>query len=178
MERAIFGGGCFWCLEAVFEQLIGVQRVTSGYCGGDPGSANYAAVCSGATTHAEVVAIDFDPAAIEFKVLLRMFFAIHDPTTPNRQGNDVGPQYRSVVFCQSPTQRAAVEEVLAAVEREGWWPDPLVTEIRGAEPFFPAETYHHGYFRRNPEQGYCAFVVAPKVAKARSAFAAYFRDVE
>ncbi|HRE16426.1 MAG TPA: peptide-methionine (S)-S-oxide reductase MsrA [Rhodocyclaceae bacterium] len=178
MEAAIFGGGCFWCLEAVFERVRGVASVVSGYCGGAAGEANYAAVCSGQTAHAEVVKITFDACVIRYDQLLRLFFTIHDPTTLNRQGNDVGPQYRSAVFCQSDEQSRLVHEVIAEISKDGWWPTPIVTEIHQREPFYAAEAYHQGYFRRNPDQGYCAFVVAPKVAKARAEYAAYFGDVD
>ncbi|QEL64122.1 peptide methionine sulfoxide reductase [Oryzomicrobium terrae] len=171
-EPAILGGGCFWCLEAVFQELAAVSAVTSGYCGGSVAAPSYEAVCGDGTGHAEVVKIVFDPAALPFATLLDVFFAIHDPTTLNRQGNDVGTQYRSVIFCQSEAQHDAA---LAAVARaEAHWGRPVVTEIVApvpAQPFWPAEDYHRDYFRLHGHQPYCAFVVAPKVAKARQAFA-------
>lgn len=176
MERLILGGGCFWCLEAVFERGRGVQAVTSGYCGGAAEEAGYRQVCSGATRHAEVVAVDFDPAQIAAETLLRIFFSIHDPTTVDRQGNDVGPQYRSVIFTLSPTQEEMARQVLEGLQNEGWWSEPVVTEILAAPPFYPAEDYHQHYFRNNPDQGYCAFIVAPKVAKARAGFSGLFRE--
>lgn len=175
-ERAIFGGGCFWCLEAVFERLRGVLAVTSGYCGGTAEEASYPAVCSGNTGHAEVVAVDFDPQQIGFDILLKVFFTIHDPTTLNRQGNDIGPQYRSVIFAISERQQETAKQVRDALVAAGWWESPVLTEIVPAAPFYPAEAYHQQYFRNNPGQGYCAFIVAPKVAKARAEFASLFRE--
>jgi peptide-methionine (S)-S-oxide reductase len=169
-ETAVLGGGCFWCLEAVFDKLRGVQSVESGYAGGRTGNPSYEDVCSGDTGHAEVVRIVFDPAVVPFRDLLRVFFAIHDPTTKDRQGNDFGSQYRSVIFCQTPAQRADAEAVIAELTRAKLWPQPIVTEIAGAETFYPAEGYHQEYFERNPAQAYCQFVVAPKVAKFRKEF--------
>lgn len=176
MERLILGGGCFWCLEAVYERLRGVLAVTSGYCGGTQEEASYRQVCSGTTGHAEVVAVDFDPEQISAETLLRIFFAIHDPTTLNRQGNDVGPQYRSVIFTLSQAQDEIARLVLDALRTEGWWSTPVVTQILPAPPFYAAEDYHQHYFRNNPDQGYCALIVAPKVAKARVGFSSLFRD--
>jgi peptide-methionine (S)-S-oxide reductase len=170
MQTAVLGGGCFWCLEAVFERLRGVQAVESGYAGGHKANPSYAEVCGGDTGHAEVVRISFDPAALSFKDLLRVFFTIHDPTTKDRQGNDVGTQYRSVVFAQTPEQRADAEAVIAELGREKLWDKPIVTELAGAETYYPAEAYHQRYFERNPAQPYCQFVVAPKVAKFRKEF--------
>jgi len=169
-HTAVLGGGCFWCLEAVFDTLSGVQSVESGYAGGHTPNPSYEDVCSGTTGHAEVVRIVFDPAALSFRDLLRVFFSIHDPTTKDRQGNDVGSQYRSVIFCQTPAQRADAEAVIAELTRAKLWPQPIVTEIAGAETFCPAERYHQEYFERNPGQAYCQFVVAPKVAKFRKEF--------
>jgi peptide-methionine (S)-S-oxide reductase len=171
LETAVLGGGCFWCLDAVFRELGGVHLVESGYAGGHTPAPTYEQVCSGDTGHAEVVRVSFDPAVIDFRDLLRVFFTIHDPTTPNRQGNDIGTQYRSVIFSQTPEQRADAEAVIAELTREGLWRDPVVTEITGPATFFPAETYHQDYFERNGAQPYCAYVVAPKVAKFRKAFA-------
>jgi peptide-methionine (S)-S-oxide reductase len=169
-ETAILGGGCFWCLEAVFDRLRGVESVDSGYAGGRTAAPSYEDVCSGGTGHAEVVRIVFDPATVTFRDLLKVFLAIHDPTTKDRQGNDVGTQYRSVIFCQSPQQRADAEAVIAELTRAGLWSQPIVTELAGAETFYPAERYHQQYFERNGGQPYCQFVVAPKVAKFRKEF--------
>jgi peptide-methionine (S)-S-oxide reductase len=170
LATAVLGGGCFWCLDAVFRELAGVRSVESGYAGGRVPDPTYEAVCGGDTGHAEVVRVAFDPSVLSYRDLLRVFFTIHDPTTRNRQGNDVGTQYRSVIFCSSPEQRADAEAVVAELTAEGLWRDPVVTEIAGSAPFYPAETYHQGYFSRNGNQPYCAYVVAPKVAKFRKAF--------
>lgn len=170
-EVAVLGGGCFWCLEAVYKELEGVREVTSGYAGGDRPDPTYEQVCSGATGHAEVVRIVYDPSVIGFRELLEVFFTIHDPTQLNRQGNDVGPQYRSVIFCQDETQRRIAEEVMDRLARDGVWSDRIVTELASARPFYPAEHYHQDYFDNNPGQPYCQVVVAPKVAKARRQFA-------
>lgn len=169
-EVATLGGGCFWCLEAVFEQLRGVEQVVSGYAGGTVPHPTYEQVCSGTTGHAEVVQITFDPDVISYRELLEVFFTIHDPTTPNRQGPDVGTQYRSVIFTHSPAQQATAEEVIAALTAARVFPDPIVTEVRPLEAFYPAEPYHQQYYRRHPEQAYCRLVIAPKVAKVRKAF--------
>ena len=169
-EIAVLGGGCFWCLEAVFDQLKGVQSVESGYAGGRSPNPTYDEVCGGRTGHAEVVRIIFDPALLSFRDLLRVFFTIHDPTTRDRQGNDVGPQYRSVIFCQTPEQRSDAERVIAELGRDGVWRAPIVTEIAAAETFYPAENYHQEYFERNGRQPYCQAVVAPKIAKFRKQF--------
>ena len=171
-ETAILGGGCFWCLEAVFEQLKGVEKVESGYTGGRIVNPSYEDVCGGRTGHAEVVRVTFDPAVISFRDLLGVFFATHDPTTLNRQGNDVGTQYRSAIYYQSPEQKATAEAVIADVNAARTYRDPVVTEITLAQEFFKAEEYHQGYYRAHPERGYCQMVVGPKVAKARQAFAA------
>jgi peptide-methionine (S)-S-oxide reductase len=168
---AVLGGGCFWCLDAVFRGLDGVTSVESGYAGGPDPNPTYEAVCTGRTGHAEVVKVTFDPAALTFRDLLTVFFTIHDPTTRDRQGNDVGTQYRSVIFCQTPEQRSDAEAVIADLTAQKLWHDPIVTQIADAAPFFPAETYHQDYFERNSRQPYCAAVVAPKVAKFRKAFA-------
>jgi peptide-methionine (S)-S-oxide reductase len=167
---AILGGGCFWCLDAVFRELDGVACVESGYAGGRNANPSYEDVCRGNTGHAEVVRVTFDPGVLSFRDLLRVFFTIHDPTTLNRQGNDVGTQYRSVVFCETPEQRADVEAVIAELTAEKLWRDRVVTEIAGKATFYPAEAYHQDYFTRNGAQPYCAFVVAPKIAKFRKAF--------
>jgi peptide-methionine (S)-S-oxide reductase len=168
---AVLGGGCFWCLDAVFRGLDGVLTVESGYAGGNDPNPSYDAVCAGRTGHAEVVKITFDPAAITFRELLTVFFTIHDPTTRDRQGNDVGTQYRSVIFCQTPAQRADAQAVVAEITAHKLWRDPIVTEIADAATFCPAEGYHQDYFTRNSAQPYCQIVVAPKVAKFRKAFA-------
>jgi peptide-methionine (S)-S-oxide reductase len=171
-QTALLGGGCFWCLEAVFEQLRGVLSVESGYAGGHTAEPTYHQVCGGNTGHAEVVRITFDPSIITFRELLEVFFATHDPTTPNRQGNDIGTQYRSVIFCQDPLQRATTEAVIAELTADHVFPNPIITEIAETAEFYKAEDYHQGYYRANPGQGYCQAVVSPKVAKLRSKFAA------
>ena len=170
LETAVLGGGCFWCLEAVFDELNGVQSVESGYAGGRNAKPTYDDICTGRTGHAEVVRVTFDPAVLSFRDLLSVFFTIHDPTTRDRQGNDVGTQYRSVIFCQSPEQRATAESVRAELSAANLWEDPIVTEIADAAPYYEAERYHQEYFAQNPEQPYCTVVVAPKVAKFRKHF--------
>ena len=169
-EVATLAGGCFWCLEAIYDELKGVEDVVSGYAGGSVENPSYQAVCTGATGHAEVVQVTFDPQVVSFKELLEVFFTIHDPTTLNRQGADVGTQYRSAIFYHSPEQKAAAGQVIAEIGAAGIWPDPIVTEIAPLETFYPAEDYHQEYFRKNPYQGYCRAVVAPKVAKFRAKF--------
>lgn len=166
-ETATVGGGCFWCLEAVFQDLKGVERVVSGYAGGSIPNPSYEDVCTGRTGHAEVVQVTFDPSVLSFRDLLRVFFGMHDPTTLNRQGADVGTQYRSAIFFHSPEQEAAAREVIAEIGRAAVWDAPVVTEVSPAAAFYPAEDYHQEYFRRNPGQGYCRVVIAPKVAKFR-----------
>ncbi|MBN8451900.1 peptide-methionine (S)-S-oxide reductase MsrA [Accumulibacter sp.] len=172
MAMATLGGGCFWCLEAVFEQMIGVDSVVSGYCGGDTDNPGYEAVCSGRTGHAEVVRLTFDPELCDFRQILEVFFAIHDPTTRNRQGNDVGTQYRSVIFFHSPEQEETARSLIAELEQAGAWTAPVVTELLPVTAFFAAESHHQQYFRRNGDQPYCQFVVSPKLAKFRQRFAA------
>jgi peptide-methionine (S)-S-oxide reductase len=169
-EIATFGGGCFWCLDAAFRQLKGVERVVSGYAGGRRPNPTYEQVCTGVTGHAEVVQITFDPSVITYRDLLGVFFTIHDPTTLNRQGPDEGTQYRSVVFYHSPEQYSAVNDVIAELKREGVYTKPIVTEIAPYSAFYPAEEYHQDYFNKNPNQPYCAAVVAPKVSKVRKAY--------
>jgi peptide-methionine (S)-S-oxide reductase len=169
-QTAVLGGGCFWCLEAVFDRLRGVQSVESGYAGGHKPNPSYAEVCDGDTGHAEVVRVSFDPGVLSFQDLLKVFFAIHDPTTKDRQGNDVGTQYRSVVFPQTPEQRAEAQAVIAELGRAKLWDGPIVTEVADAATFYPAEASHQQYFERNGGQPYCQFVVAPKVAKFRKEF--------
>jgi peptide-methionine (S)-S-oxide reductase len=167
-ETATLGGGCFWCLEAVFERLKGIRAVESGYAGGARPDPTYEQVCSGATGHAEVVRLTFDPDEISYAEVLEVFFAFHDPTTRNRQGPDVGTQYRSIILAESDAQESAARDTIAALERAGTFPAPIVTEVSRLERFWPAEAYHRQYFRRHPEQAYCAAVIAPKVAKLRN----------
>ena len=169
-EVATLGGGCFWCLEAVFEQLRGVVKVESGYTGGAVVDPSYQQVCTGTTGHAEVVQLTFDPQVITFKEILEIFFTIHDPTTLNRQGADVGTQYRSTILYHSPEQRETALEVIRELEPQGLWGGPIVTEVVALEEFYPAEGYHDDYFRRNSEQPYCRAVISPKMAKFRSRF--------
>jgi peptide-methionine (S)-S-oxide reductase len=169
-EAATLAGGCFWCLEAVFDDLKGVESVESGYMGGKTANPTYDEICSGQTGHAEVVRLVFDPKIVSFKEILEVFFVIHDPTTLNRQGNDVGTQYRSAIFYHSPEQKSAAEQVVAKLSSADVYDDPIVTEIVPASQFFVAENYHQEYFRRNPAQPYCAYVVRPKVAKFRKHF--------
>ena len=171
-EIATLGGGCFWCLEAVYDELAGVASVESGYMGGKTRNPSYREVCSGTTGHVEVVQVTFDPGQISFREILEVFFTIHDPTTLDRQGNDVGTQYRSVIFYHSEEQRAAAEQVIRDLSAEGVWDDPIVTAIEPATAFYMAEDYHQEYFENNPRQPYCQFVVAPKVAKFREKFSA------
>ena len=166
-EVATLGGGCFWCLEAVFAELRGVQEVVSCYSGGTIPDPTYEHVCIGTTGHAEVVRITFDPAVISFREILEVYFSIHDPTTLNRQGADVGTQYRSVIFYHTPEQKAAAEEVIAQLEKAGVWDKPIVTEVKPSSAFYEAEDYHQEYFWRNQGQPYCQVVIAPKVAKFR-----------
>jgi len=169
-ELATLAGGCFWCLEAVFEQVPGVLRVVSGYTGGSLPDPHYAAVCSGTTGHAEAVQITFDAGRITFRQLLEIFFSIHDPTTLNRQGNDVGTQYRSAIFCHDESQRSTAMALIAELEGKRLWPDPLVTAVVPAAQFHAAEEYHQHYYARNPGQGYCRLVIAPKLEKFRELF--------
>jgi len=169
-EIATLAGGCFWCLEAVYLELRGVVGVQSGYAGGHVPNPSYQLVCTGTTGHAEVVQITFDPDEISYRDLLDVFFTIHDPTTLNRQGNDVGTQYRSAIFYHSAEQKAAADEAIAELTAEKTWDDPIVTEVLPLKEFFPAEEYHRDYFRLHPDQAYCRAVIAPKVAKARKAY--------
>jgi peptide-methionine (S)-S-oxide reductase len=166
-ETATLGGGCFWCTEAVFSELKGVKKVEPGYCGGNVQDPTYEQVCADTTGHAEVVQIEFDPRVISFLDLLRVFFTIHDPTTMNRQGNDVGTQYRSVIFYHNDEQKLVAKDVMKQISEEKIWGGPLVTQVVRFDVFFPAEEYHRDYFKRNPNQGYCQVIIAPKVAKFR-----------
>jgi peptide-methionine (S)-S-oxide reductase len=168
-ETATLGGGCFWCLEAVYQELKGIQQVESGYTGGHVPNPTYEQVCDGTTGHAEVVRLSFDPGVISYREILEVFFTIHDPTTLNRQGNDVGTQYRSAIYTHSPQQQETARQVIA--EMANVWDAPIVTEVSPAGAYYKAEDYHQNYFKQHPLQGYCAFVVAPKVAKFRKTFA-------
>jgi peptide-methionine (S)-S-oxide reductase len=171
MEKTTLGGGCFWCLEAVFLGMKGITTATSGYAGGHVANPSYEEVCGKRTGHAEVVQVSYDPAIVSFPDLLRVFFAIHDPTTKDRQGADVGPQYRSIILTHDATQDAVAREVIAELTAARLWGDPIVTEIVPLTQFWPAEPEHHNYFARNPGSGYCQAVVAPKVVKFRKNFA-------
>ncbi|HCE18286.1 MAG TPA: peptide-methionine (S)-S-oxide reductase [Anaerolinea thermolimosa] len=170
LEVATLAGGCFWCLEAVFDDLKGVVDVVSGYTGGHVRHPSYRQVCTGTTGHAEAVQITFDPSQITYRELLEVFFSIHDPTTLNRQGADVGTQYRSAIFYHTAEQKMIAETVMAELQAENPWGRPIVTELAPMEVFFPAEDYHQEYFARNPEQGYCRVVIAPKLEKFRHTF--------
>jgi peptide-methionine (S)-S-oxide reductase len=166
-EVATLGGGCFWCLDAVYQELRGVEKVESGYSGGHVPNPTYRQVCSETTGHAEVVQVTFDPAQVSYKDILEVYFSIHDPTTLNRQGADVGTQYRSVVYYHGDDQRRVAEEVISELETEGIWPNPIVTEVAPFDEFYVAEDYHQEYFRNNGFQPYCQVIIAPKVAKFR-----------
>jgi peptide-methionine (S)-S-oxide reductase len=169
-EIATLGGGCFWCLEAVFEQLAGIEKVESGFSGGSVANPTYQQVSTGTTGDAEVVQLTFDPQVITFKQILEVFFTVHDPTTLNRQGADIGPQYRSAIFYHSPDQETATREVIREVTRSKIWDAPIVTEVAPFGAFYKAEDYHQEYFRRNERQPYCQVVIAPKVAKFRKRY--------
>lgn len=170
-QLATFGGGCFWCTEAVFLELRGVQSVVSGYSGGHVPNPTYEQVCGKQTGHAEVIQVAFDPQQISYAQLLEVFFRTHDPTTPNRQGNDTGPQYRSVIYYHDDEQRRIAEDVKRELDASGAFHAPIVTQIEPLGDFYPAEDYHQNYYARNPGQGYCSFVIAPKVDKFRKVFA-------
>lgn len=171
-QIATLGGGCFWCLEPIYEDLRGVKDVVVGYSGGPVPNPSYEQVCTGRTGHAEVIQVTFDPEEISYREILEVFFSIHDPTTPNRQGADVGPQYRSVIFYHDDEQRQVSEEVIKELEDEDIWGKPIVTEVSPLKEFFKAEEYHQEYYKKNPNQGYCRVVVAPKVSKFRQKYAA------
>lgn len=171
-EVATLGGGCFWCLEAVYQELRGVSGIVSGYAGGHVPHPTYEQVCSKTTGHAEVVQVSFDPAVISYREIVEVFFAIHDPTTRDQQGNDVGPQYRSVIFTHGAAQDAVARALVAELEADRAFPAPIVTEILPAPVFYPAESYHQDYYRQHTAQPYCAFVISPKLSKFRKAFAA------
>lgn len=170
LEIATLGGGCFWCLEAVYLDVRGVYRVVSGYAGGHVPNPTYEQVCTATTGHVEVVQVHFDPKVISYEELLEIFWRIHDPTTPNRQGNDVGPQYRSAIFYHDDAQRATAEKSREQIAAAGLWTNPIVTEITPLDVFYEAETYHQDYFNRNPFQPYCQYVIDPKVRKFRKQF--------
>jgi peptide-methionine (S)-S-oxide reductase len=175
-ETATLAGGCFWCLEAAFERLQGIVSVTPGYTGGQVLNPSYRDVCNGTTGHAEAVQISFAPGVISFRDLLEVFFSIHDPTTLNYQDADYGTQYRSAIFYHSPEQKAEAEWIIGELTASGVWDQPIVTEVKPLAEFHPAEEYHHQYYRRNPEQGYCQVVIAPKLAKFRQKYAAKLRE--
>jgi len=170
-SQATLGGGCFWCVEAVFDGVIGIRRIEPGYAGGTKPNPTYEEVCTGTTGHAEVVQITFDPKEISFREILEIFFSTHDPTTLNRQGNDIGTQYRSVIYYHDEGQKRVATEVMEELSGEKVWDDPIVTELTALDTFYPAEAYHYEYFKNNPDQGYCAAVIAPKVADFRRRFA-------
>ena len=172
LETATLAGGCFWCIETVFNQLQGVESALSGYMGGHTPSPTYKDICNGDTGHAEVVQVRFDPDVMPYRELLEIFFTLHDPTQLNRQGNDVGTQYRSAIFWHNPEQKSEAEGMIAELAAAKQFSAPIVTEVTEADTFYPAEDYHQGYFDQNPQQPYCQFVVAPKVVKARAKFAA------
>lgn len=168
--KATLGGGCFWCLEAVYQELVGITEIVSGYAGGDLPNPTYRQVSSGTSGHAEVVQLTYDPGQISYRQILQVFFTIHDPTTRNRQGADVGPQYRSIILYHDQEQREIAEEVISEIEAEDLYPAPVVTEIAPLKAFYPAEEYHQNYYRDNPEQAYCQFVIVPKLAKFRKQY--------
>jgi len=175
-ETVVLGGGCFWCLEAVYNELRGVERVLSGYAGGSVANPSYEQVCGGRTGHAEVVQVTFDPSQITLRDILEVFFTIHDPTTPNRQGADVGTQYRSIILYQSPEQEATARAVIEGTNAAGLWRGSIVTQVEPLDRFYPAEAYHQNYFEQNPYQPYCQIVIAPKVAKARQKYLARLKQ--
>ncbi len=176
MQKGTFGSGCFWCTEAIFQRLKGAHKVTSGYSGGNVENPTYEQVCSGTTGHAEVVQIEFDPEKISYQELLEVFWKTHDPTTLNRQGNDVGTQYRSVVFYHDDRQKKLAEKYLESLSEERIWPYPVVTEISPLKNYYSADTSHDDYFNRNGEQSYCSFVIAPKVKKLKEIFGEKLKD--
>lgn len=177
-ETATLGGGCFWCLEAVFDRLKGVISVTSGYAGGHVPDPTYRQVCTGSTGHAEVVRIEYDPDTVTFRELLEVFFATHDPTTPNRQGADRGPQYRSIILFETDSQRETAQALMNDLERDGTFGAAIVTELEPLDTFYPAEADHQDFYRNNPSYGYCRVVIDPKVAKLRAKFADRLKETE
>ncbi|MFX0114149.1 MAG: peptide-methionine (S)-S-oxide reductase MsrA [Candidatus Hodarchaeota archaeon] len=176
MELATFGGGCFWCTEAIFQQLEGVESVISGYSGGIVDSPSYEEICTGRTGHAEVIQIQFNPEKIHYEEILEVFFKTHDPTTLNRQGNDVGTQYRSVIFTHSEDQQAIAERIKEELDAEGIWNGPIVTEITPLTKFYPAEDYHQNFYRNNPNYGYCRVIIVPKLEKFKKVFRSKMRS--
>lgn len=176
LDNAILGGGCFWCIEAILNDLKGVEKVESGYSGGSVKNPTYEMVCSGKTGHAEVVKITFDPEIISYGKILEIFFHIHDPTTLNRQGNDIGTQYRSVIFYNSDVQKNTAEEVIKNISVSGLWGDPVVTEVTALEEYYPAENYHQDYYNNNKEKSYCSIVIAPKIAKFYKEYKELIKD--
>lgn len=176
IQQATLGGGCFWCIESAFNSVEGVERAVSGYAGGHMDNPTYQDVCKADTGHAEVVRVNFDADKISYREILEIFFALHNPTQVNRQGNDVGPQYRSAVFYHDAEQKAAAEAIIEEMTREEIWPDPIVTEVTELNNYYQAEDYHQDYFKNNPENQYCAMVVAPKLAKFKKTFASRLRS--
>ena len=170
LEKATLAGGCFWCVEAVYVEMVGVQSVVSGYMGGHVDNPTYEQICTGRTGHAEVIQVEFDSSIVSYEQILQVFFTVHDPTTLNRQGNDVGTQYRSAIFYHDEGQKAVAEKVIQEIGAEGIWPNPIVTEVTAVSTFYPAEAYHQDYYARNQFQPYCMVVISPKVAKFRSKF--------
>lgn len=170
-EQATLAGGCFWCIEAAFNSLVGIEKATSGYMGGTIDNPTYEQVCNGNTGHAEVVQLTYDPSLINFREILEIFFALHDPTQLNRQGNDVGTQYRSAIFCHNESQQQLANEIIAEIDQDKIWPDPVVTEVSPISTFYSGEDYHQEYFNNNPENQYCQAVVSPKLAKFKQTFA-------
>jgi len=170
-EQATLAGGCFWCIEAAFNSLVGIENATSGYMGGTIDNPTYEQVCNGNTGHAEVVQLTYDPSLINFREILEIFFALHDPTQLNRQGNDVGTQYRSAIFCHDESQQQLANEIIAEIDQDKIWPDPVVTEVSPISTFYSGEDYHQEYFNNNPENQYCQAVVSPKLAKFKQTFA-------
>lgn len=177
LERATLGGGCFWCLEPVFRELAGVERVVVGYAGGSHPDPDYGLVCTGTTGHAEVIQVEFDSTQLSFRDILEVFFSVHDPTSLNRQGADVGTQYRSIILYHDEAQRQTAEELISALDLQEIWPDPIVTQIELLTTFYPAEEYHQGYYQKNPGQGYCVMVVAPKLQKFRQKYAQRLKHI-
>ncbi len=175
-ESAVFGGGCFWCVEAVFQRLDGVASVESGYAGGHVENPTYEQICSKTTGHAEVCRITYDPQKVSYANLLEVFFRTHDPTTKDQQGNDVGPQYRSIILWENDEQKHVAVEVTKNLDASGAWDRPIVTEIESLKKFYPAENYHQDYYQNNPQQGYCRFVIAPKIEKFEKAFSGMLRE--
>ncbi|WP_421132452.1 peptide-methionine (S)-S-oxide reductase MsrA [Alteromonas sp. A079] len=175
LQVATLGGGCFWCIESAFNSVDGVVKALSGYAGGDAPSPTYEAVCSGTTGHVEVVQVTFDADKISYREVLEIFFALHDPTQVNRQGNDVGTQYRSAIFYHDDAQKVAAEAIIAEIEQEEIWPNPVVTEVTALNNYHEAEAYHQDYFKNNPQNQYCSMVVAPKLAKFKKTFASRLR---